>query len=421
MIRYLSVIVLLFLTSGCWNSDNGSELPVIDVVGALGTYRQVPMSEYISEIEYIPLETGTDCLVGRADHVIVTDTRIIVGGFDECHAFTRDGKFLSDVGMVGRGPGEWEHFFGMSVDEDNGLVYLETFHRMFEYTMDGKYVRDFPKPIVGKEERGNYPLPADNVVFLCDGMFLGYVGKEHGQELFSWIVFDDTGATVKEFKNHVKFDKEHFSAGVFNPAVMVSESTWVKESVNDTLFTVTMQDGLTPRFVFNRGRYAYPLDGYVTFENNGSRGEKSVSIYPTQVLDDNILFRMIVGENTGIHTPAGNKFILPNGVETDDGYMVFGLYNIQTGKTELFDRDPVTRRWGLVNDLDGGLPFWPKYYTSDGELVQVLSAFDIKSILTEEYFAAHPARDPAAHARLRELVRNLKEDDNPVIVIAKLK
>ncbi len=75
---------------------------------------------------------------------------------------------------------------------------------------------------------------------------------------------------------------------------------------------------------------------------------------------------------------------------------------------------------GLVNDLDGGLSFWPEYGSGD-EMVQVLSAYDMKDVLTDEYFATHPARDPAAHARLRTLLDGLSEEDNPVIVIAKLK
>jgi hypothetical protein len=101
---------------------------------------------------------------------------------------------------------------------------------------------------------------------------------------------------------------------------------------------------------------------------------------------------------------------------------VLGLYDIRRGKTELLDRDPISRKYGLVNDLDGGLSFWPRYYIeSENALVQVLEAYEMKRLLTEEYFAAHPAKDPAAHARLRALLENLKEDDNPVIVIAKLK
>jgi hypothetical protein len=109
-------------------------------------------------------------------------------------------------------------------------------------------------------------------------------------------------------------------------------------------------------------------------------------------------------------------------IEGSDSHKIVGLYDIRRGKTELLDRDPISKRFGFVNDIDGGLSFWPQYYIeSENALVQVLEAYEMKGLLTEEYFAAHPAKDPAAHARLRELLKNLKEDDNPVIVVAKLK
>ncbi|MDR1671772.1 MAG: hypothetical protein LBR57_04570 [Alistipes sp.] len=106
----------------------------------------------------------------------------------------------------------------------------------------------------------------------------------------------------------------------------------------------------------------------------------------------------------------------------DDSANVAGIHDITGGMTEFLDRDPVSRKLGLVNDLDGGLSFWPRYYNeSENELVDVWEAYEMKDLLTEEYFAAHPPKDPAAHGRLRTLLKNLKEDDNPVIVVAKLK
>jgi predicted MarR family transcription regulator len=46
---------------------------------------------------------------------------------------------------------------------------------------------------------------------------------------------------------------------------------------------------------------------------------------------------------------------------------------------------------------------------------------DMKEFLTEDYFAAHEIKDPAAHKKLKDLVQKLDFDDNPVVVIAKLK
>ncbi len=428
MKRYLAVLLLSvgLLSVNCTTSGSDNDgLPVIDVVGNLGTYRQIPMSELISEVEYIRLEIGPESMAGRKDHIIVTDTRIFIGGYKECHVFTREGKFISDVGRVGRGPGEWRSFRNMSIDKYNEYVYLETYDKVFEYTLEGRFVRDFEKPVVSIDTSdNNSPLFIEDISFFGDGMFLGHVNNPLGNEPFSWAVFDDSGEIFKKFDNHIKLSREPFWGRVFDTSTMLSESIWAKEGINDTLFSMNSRYELIRKFVFNLGQYAYPLDKHITFDNNYNLTTESVTVdsNPLIVTRDNIFFQLSVGMKTGIHTPVGRKVILPIGTEFNDGQTVVGLYNITNGETILLDRDPVTRKGGLINDLDGGLSFWPQYYNhSENELVQVLEAYEMKELLTEEYFAAHPAKDPEAHARLRALVENLKETDNPVIVVAKLK
>ena len=73
------------------------------------------------------------------------------------------------------------------------------------------------------------------------------------------------------------------------------------------------------------------------------------------------------------------------------------------------------------NDVDGGFSFWPSYYTSQNELVSSLQAYKMKEKMVEQYFADRTIKSPQAHQNLKELLHGLKEDDNPVVVIAKLK
>ncbi|MDL2266329.1 hypothetical protein LJC43_08110, partial [Parabacteroides sp. OttesenSCG-928-G21] len=122
----------------------------------------------------------------------------------------------------------------------------------------------------------------------------------------------------------------------------------------------------------------------------------------------------------GIRRPV----VIPPGMQvsgTIDSRNLFGIYDIANQTTQLLDTDPIARIRGLVNDLDGGLSFWPQYYTSDNELVDIWRAEDMKELLTEEYFASHEIKDPETHQKLKNIVQKLDFDDNPVVVIAKLK
>jgi hypothetical protein len=55
------------------------------------------------------------------------------------------------------------------------------------------------------------------------------------------------------------------------------------------------------------------------------------------------------------------------------------------------------------------------------KMIFMQPAYRMKEDLTEEYFADREIKDPQAHQKLRELLKTLKDDDNPVVVVAKLK
>ncbi len=169
-------------------SDGG--LPVIDVVGSLGTYSRVPMSERIASLEYIPLETGPEFMIDRTSEIIVTDPRIFIDGYDRCCAFTRQGKFVSDVGRTGRGPGEYTWFSKISVDEENETVYLNSHYNILAYSWEGEFLRTIEKPTFGEGISMTHP---GDVVFLRDNLFLGHISNQSGEEPYNWIFFDDTG------------------------------------------------------------------------------------------------------------------------------------------------------------------------------------------------------------------------------------
>ena len=74
--------------------------------------------------------------------------------------------------------------------------------------------------------------------------------------------------------------------------------------------------------------------------------------------------------------------------------------------------------------LDGGLPFWPRKGVSiqnDKQLARFYQPFELLERLNEEYFSAHEIKDLQAHERLKNLLKNLDEDDNPVLMIATFK
>jgi hypothetical protein len=67
-------------------------------------------------------------------------------------------------------------------------------------------------------------------------------------------------------------------------------------------------------------------------------------------------------------------------------------------------------RDAIINDIDGGIAFWPINHSPQGELIMPLSAIQFID-------AAEKSKSP----EMKRVAATLKEDSNPVIVVVKLK
>ena len=440
MKRYLSnlqIWILVFFLLGCRQSsiDKAGGPAIIDFLQQIGNYQKVPVSEFVSELEYIPLETGDNCLIGedvRERNVIVTKSHIFVAAQKYCYAFGRDGKFITEIGRVGQGPGEYAQIstIGIFVDEKKQSLYMGTVpFDILEYSWDGVFRRSIKLPT---NMLGHHP---DGILFVRDSLFIGHNPNYSGSEEYHFFLFDTSGQIIKTFDNHVKIARSAISWNSYEESMKpfrLSDHIYVKEMPNDTLYCLNEQDELIPKFVFNLGKYAYNKERR---ENSSVvEGLEGVIFIPGfdryMVGTSNYIFFSTYPRNLNIPLPKGraSKIELPPGAVLVNSYdpdnpvaIPVGIYDTVNRTTRLLDTDPVSRMVGLINDLDGGLSFWPFYFNSDNELIDIQQAHTMKEYLTEEYFAAHEIKNLQAHQKLRELLKTLKDDDNPVVVVAKLK
>ena len=441
----IQVWLLVFFLLSCRQSsmDKADGPAVIDFLPQIGNYQKVPVSEFVSELEYIPLETGDNCLIGEdvsvsRRNVIVTKSHILVAAQRYCYAFGRDGKFITEIGRFGQGPGEYTVIGnnGIFVDEKEQSLYMEILpFAILEYSWDGVFRQSIKLPT---NTLGLYP---DGVFFVRDSLFIGHNANQSGNEEYHFFLFDTSGQIIKTFDNHVKIARSGISWNSFENAMKpfrLSDRIYVKEKPNDTLYCLNEHDELIPQFVFNLGKYAYTKEKRANSSVEGlMEGLESVLIIPFQnmVGASNYIFFDIDPNRLNIPLPKGRArkgesqpLPLPPGtviIRTykRDNPVVFphGIYDTVNQMTRLLDSDPVSGFRGLINDLDGGLSFWPLYCNSDNELIDIQEAHTMKEYLTDEYFAAHEIKNPQAHQKLKELLKTLQDDDNPVIVVAKLK
>ena len=423
------LLACLFLFSCRWDSsEKAGGIATIDVVNNLGKFQVVPLSELVFELEYIPLETNTNSLIGEVRSVIVTSSRIFIQGYvsegvpgqliagtTRCYAFSRNGQFICEIGSVGQGPGEYQNIDGLTVDEKNQLLYIETHKTLLEYSYEGVFLRSINKP------QGMNEQPIGKISVLHDNLFIGHVTNHRGNEIYKFILFNKTGQVVDFFDNHVKFERSGRGIMSIDNAMSpfrLSERIYVKEKSNDTLYYLNEQNELISQFVFNLGKYTVGKKmreievGPQTKNILNNVLEVPNDLFPMIGTPDYIFFSFLV---SSANIPR------PKGIKEDALFIQLGIHDITHKKTQLLDIDMVFHMFGLVNDIDGGLFFWPKYYSSSNELVDIYQAYKMKEMLTEKYFSAHEIKSPQAHQKLKELLKNLDYEDNPVVVIAKLK
>ena len=194
MKRHLSNIqiwLLVFFLLGCRQNsmDKVTGPAVIDFLQQIGKYQQVPVSEFVSELEYIPLETGDKCFIGEdvsKRNVIVTKSHIFVAAQEYCYAFGRDGKFITEIGHRGQGPGEYtiiSNTIGIFVDEKKQSLYMGIVpSAILEYSWDGVFRRSFKLPT---NKLGHRP---NGVFFVRDSLFIGHNANRSGNEEYHFFL-----------------------------------------------------------------------------------------------------------------------------------------------------------------------------------------------------------------------------------------
>jgi hypothetical protein len=76
---------------------------------------------------------------------------------------------------------------------------------------------------------------------------------------------------------------------------------------------------------------------------------------------------------------------------------------------------------GLENDIDGGINFMPKYAVNDTLLVGWFEAYHLKMYVASDFFKNSAPKFPEKKKELEKLAASLNENDNPVLMIIKMK
>lgn len=128
-----------------------------------------PISYFMDEIKIVKLDDRDKALVSPSQKVLISDNHILVMDNREipCKLFDKEGHFISNLGSIGVGPGEYTTICHIQIDENNKRIYLcpEQTETILVYDLTGKALEPIKLP--QKIREANFRVRGDKVEIVC--------------------------------------------------------------------------------------------------------------------------------------------------------------------------------------------------------------------------------------------------------------
>ena len=394
---FFKIFLLSSIILSCRNSNtqNKGPLKTFDLK-ELPELTDVKLSDLgFVDIEYIPLETNERCLITGSDDLI-TGNKIIVGNsffliqhYTTILKFNNDGSFETRIGTVGNGPGEFRVAHDVDFNTEGHNIYLvSAWQKKFNvYSESGEFKRTFQMPLYA---------PVD--FRFVDGNILCYCENHMGNIENSYTLLDTNGQVIKSFPNRYPF-KNHDAFGFprENLFYRFNNRLFKKEVYSDTIYLYENKD-FKPHLVIESGEKLITPDARSKYDGMYI-AENFISQLKLFEFGDYVYYEFIY------------KFALPDDVL---------IYSFIGSKKNNF-RALINTGQGIFNDLDGGQNIIPKTIKDDNTIIAWIDPLKLKAHVDSEVFKNSTPEYPEKKKELERLANSLKETDNPVLVLVKLK
>ena len=373
----------------------------LETISINGNIRQtLNLSSFVDTIEFIPLETNDENLIGDVERIIyrngkyyIRTTQGILHG--KLSVFDKTGKYLWGLNKIGNGPGEYPELKEFAITE-NGNITATSYRKIINYDSTGVFLSESKTDFLGFEliYTGN-----NNYFFLDDQAI------HHGNRLF--YIMNNQGIIKKRLFEMSKLEANKGSMIIDWRKLSLYKSTlYFMYPYGDTIYSIDNKDSIKRLYSIDFGDKRIPADLFdenedeLTLEKRASKLKDYMHATAFSYTDKYIYIGSYNKVYQGFFTLYSkmNKHTLTAHKLIDDMFLKGNVITISIKNlprnTEsndiLFPLDPEY----LIN----GYKHYMSYLSDAGR---------------EEFRKKYP-----------ELVRictTLKEDDNPVILRIKVK
>lgn len=374
----------------------------LDFTEALKHKSELLLSDIATNVEYIPLETNPESLLGVIADLKCSKDYIFIkhNGSPLLAQFNTNGKFIRHIGLIGRGPQEYLLIKKFSIDENNGLIFIQTnwSHKILVYDFEGVYKQTI-----------KFDNLSDGYISWCmDNHFIQSIAIYKGFEEYLFIERNLNGDTLQKINNHVTWHetREYYSTSEYpgrNVFYWFDGQLHFKGWYNDTIYTFNRNWEIVPKFCVDLGRYKLPTKMGPTEAIKSLLNKETSEIYWL-----------------GVQESTRYIFILYSSYRFDDvndknkGYII-----IDKGtRSNMHIKNP-DGELGLINDIDGGPVFRPDY-VKDSISIHIINANDFIRTISNKKHQNQIVKYPGKNDILRDQINKIKRDDNQILMLVHL-
>jgi len=342
----------------------------------------VNLSHLVKNIEYIRLETKSECLLWEATPKFGSNDIFVQSG-GKVYRFDNSGKFLNTIGILGKGPGEYIKNYGWVVDEQNKRIYIRSNEdKIVVYTFQGNYYKTFSIPgpacaalLFRAPNRLDIPITE--------------MPSTYGKPSLVLLVTDMDGNPIKEYSDSTIGKK--LPVGGCPLLFRSADNDLFMPYFSDTVYAVTDKE-LLPKAVFSLGSLKYIPERDFNFS-----AENPAAYFIAKIVElpkDYLVTLINLGD-----------------IKNSPDFLI----NKDTG--EMICIKPNFDKHTFENDLDGGPEPKNLSFENDSLLVGYIQAIDLIDWVKREKHLRNPniiKKDQ--REELVKLASILSENDNPVLV-----
>lgn len=219
------------------------------------------------------------------------------------------------------------------------------------------------------------------------------------------VTYNNKGDTLCQFTDFERIKNFNYANGGRNAVELANyfynNVLTIKQEYNDTVFRLMLPNRLIPVYIIDFGAYKFNyIDGF----------------NPNFDLSGKLMLNSLNETNDFLFIRYTQNYDCPLTRKKNAVKFYNALFNKKDRK--LYNNPGFTHLpEGIINDIDGGIPFWPEFITPKGEMMKLVSGKVMKDYMNSSGFKDANISEENRRKQI-SLVSGLKNTDM-IIMIAK--